>query len=126
MPVDEHDERAGARGPETGEGGAPLKFTEAAGGDAPSPLTPRGQRARWRRVVNRRNAMWTGIAAAAALIVLVVVTVRVRDLYAFSLKRNVDLESLELDGLELWVTFDEHGRSNFANLRLPEPDPNRR
>jgi translocation and assembly module TamB len=53
-------------------------------------------------------------------------TVRIEDLYAFNLRRNVNLEALEIDGLELWVKFDEQGRSNFGNLRLPEPDPNRR
>jgi translocation and assembly module TamB len=191
MPVDEHDERPGGR-----EGGepAPAKFTPAEGGlGGPSPLTPKGRRARWRRVVNRRNAMWTGVAAVAAVVLLVVVafllyrtgqvdriiarqlvdtfarygvraeigsfetkftprtaelrdlklydaqtgaligkidrvlaTVRVEDMWALSLRRNVGLEALELDGVELWVKFDEQGRSNFANLRLPAPDPNSR
>ena len=191
MPVDEHDER-----PERREGGegepAPVKFTED-GGSPPSPLTPKGRRARWRRVVNRRNAMWTGIVAVVAILALVIVavllyrsgqidrivarqivetfarygvraevgsfetkftprtaelrdlklydartgaqigeidrvlaTVRVEDMWALSLKRNVNLEALEMDGLELWVTFDEQGRSNFANLTMPPPDPNSR
>lgn len=53
-------------------------------------------------------------------------TVRIEDLYALNLKRNVNLESLEIDGLELWVKFDEAGNSNFRNLKLPAPDPNRR
>lgn len=53
-------------------------------------------------------------------------TVRIEDLYALNLRRNINLESLEVAGLQLWVTFDEQGRSNFANLTLPEPDPNRR
>lgn len=55
-----------------------------------------------------------------------VATVRVEDMWALSLRRNVNLESLELDGLELWVKFDEQGRSNFSNLRLPPPDENQR
>jgi hypothetical protein len=38
----------------------------------------------------------------------------------------VNLERLVVDGLELWVLFDEQGRTNFANIRLPEADPNRR
>ncbi|MBA2502376.1 MAG: translocation/assembly module TamB domain-containing protein [Pyrinomonadaceae bacterium] len=53
-------------------------------------------------------------------------TVRVEDLFALNLRRNIDLEALEIDGLEAWVTFDAEGRSNFGNLRLPAPDPNRR
>ncbi|MGH9944567.1 MAG: hypothetical protein ACRD9R_19650, partial [Pyrinomonadaceae bacterium] len=53
-------------------------------------------------------------------------TVRIEDLYAISLRRNVNLEALEIDGLEMWVAFDEQGRSNFRNLRLPPPDPNSR
>ena len=195
MPVDEHDDSApNAKGPEPA-GGEPVKFTEApaGGGDAPAPLTPRGRRARWRRVVNRRNAMWTGIAAVAAVVLLAVVavilyrtgqvdriiarqivetfseygiraeigsfetkfgprtaelkdvrlydaqtgaalgeidrilaTVRIEDMWALRLRRDVKLEAMELDGLELWVVFDEQGRSNFANLRLPAPDPNSR
>ncbi|HEX7173773.1 MAG TPA: translocation/assembly module TamB domain-containing protein [Pyrinomonadaceae bacterium] len=195
MPVDEHDDSApNAKGPEPA-GGEPVKFTEASAGgdDAPAPLTPRGRRARWRRVVNRRNAMWTGIAAVAAVVLLVIVavilyrtgqvdriiarqivetfseygiraeigsfetkfgprtaeikdvklydaqtgaalgeierilaTVRIEDMYALSLTRDVKLEAMELDGLKLWVVFDEQGRSNFSNLRLPAPDPNSR
>lgn len=52
--------------------------------------------------------------------------IRVEDLYALNLRRNVQLERLVVDGLELWVVFDEQGRTNFANIRLPEADPNRR
>lgn len=188
MPADERDEQ-----PATPPGPEPVKFTEAPADTAPAPLTPRGRRARWRRVVNRRNAMWTGVAAVSVLILAVVVafllyrtgqidriiarqlvdtfarygvraeigsfetkfgprtaelrdvklydaesgaqlgridrvlaTVRIGDMWALSTRRNVNLESLEMDGLELWVTFDEQGRSNFSNLRLPDPDPNSR
>ncbi|MBC7911409.1 MAG: hypothetical protein H7Y30_12960, partial [Pyrinomonadaceae bacterium] len=53
-------------------------------------------------------------------------TVRIEDLYALNLRRNVNLESLQIDGLEIWVKFDGQGRSNFSNLKLPAPDPNRR
>ncbi|HEV2913654.1 MAG TPA: translocation/assembly module TamB domain-containing protein [Pyrinomonadaceae bacterium] len=53
-------------------------------------------------------------------------TVRIEDLYALNLRRNVNLESLVIDGLEVWVEFDAEGRSNFGNLKLPPPDPNRR
>jgi translocation and assembly module TamB len=53
-------------------------------------------------------------------------TVRIEDLYALNLRRNVNLESLDIDGLEMWVKFDEQGRSNFRNLRLPERETNQR
>ncbi len=55
-----------------------------------------------------------------------VARISIEDLYALSLRRNVQLESLLIDGLELRVLFDEQGRTNFANIRLPEADPNRR
>jgi translocation and assembly module TamB len=53
-------------------------------------------------------------------------TVRVEDMYALSLRRNVNLESLEISGLKLWVKFDDQGRSNFRNIHLPPEDVNRR
>jgi len=53
-------------------------------------------------------------------------TVRIEDLYALNLRRNINLEALDINGLEAWVAFDEAGRSNFDNLRLPPPDPNQR
>ena len=52
--------------------------------------------------------------------------VRIEDLFALKLQRNINLETLEVEGLELWVTFDEQGGSNFDGLRLPPPEPNRR
>ena len=52
--------------------------------------------------------------------------VRIQDLYAFNLQRHVDLKDLKMEGLEVWVNFDEQGRSNFRNLRLPPPEPNKR
>ena len=53
-------------------------------------------------------------------------TVRIEDLYALNLRRNVNLQALEVDGLELWVKFDEQGNSNFRNLHLPPADENAR
>lgn len=53
-------------------------------------------------------------------------TVRIEDLYALNLRRNVNLEALDIDGLELWVKFDEQGRSNFRNLKMPESETNKR
>jgi translocation and assembly module TamB len=52
--------------------------------------------------------------------------VRVEDMWALSLRRNVNLESLDIEGLELWVKFDDQGRSNFRNIHLPPPRENQR
>lgn len=53
-------------------------------------------------------------------------TVRIEDLYAINLRRNINLKDLQIEGLELWVSFDAEGRSNFRNLHIPPPEPNRR
>src|SRR5256714_12310310 len=51
-------------------------------------------------------------------------TVRIEDLYALNLRRNINLKDLQIEGLELWVTFDAQGQSNFRNIHLPPPEPN--
>ncbi|MDT5120611.1 MAG: translocation and assembly module TamB [Acidobacteriota bacterium] len=56
----------------------------------------------------------------------ILATVRIDDLYAISLNRNVKLQDLQVDGLEVWVAFDKDGNSNFRNLHLPPPEPNSR
>lgn len=53
-------------------------------------------------------------------------TVRIEDLYALNLRRNINLKDLRIEGLEAWISFDEQGRSNFRNLHIPPPEPNRR
>src|SRR5713101_3911531 len=53
-------------------------------------------------------------------------TVRVEDLYALNLRRNINLKDLAVEGLELWVNFDSQGRSNFRNVHIPPPEPNAR
>jgi len=53
-------------------------------------------------------------------------TVRIEDLYALNLRRNINLKDLQIEGLELWVNFDAQGRSNFRNLHIPPPEPNQR
>jgi len=53
-------------------------------------------------------------------------TVRVEDLYALKLNREINLRDLKIEGLEAWVTFDEQGRSNFRNIHIPPPEPNKR
>ncbi|HYE12816.1 MAG TPA: hypothetical protein VD968_00045, partial [Pyrinomonadaceae bacterium] len=192
MPADEQDE---SRAPESPDEGAPLKFEQPPGG-GPSPLaplTPKGRRVGWRRVVNRRNAIWAGVVAAVAVVAIVLIAlilyrtgqvdriiarqivdtlakyniraevgsfetkfgprtvelrdlrlynsvtgapignierilakVRIEDMWALNLRRNVNLEELTVDRPEIWVTFDEQGRSNFSELKIPPPDPNSR
>jgi len=53
-------------------------------------------------------------------------TIRIEDLYALNLQRNINLKDLKIEGLEAWVTFDEQGRSNFRNIHIPPPETNRR
>src|SRR5712671_7828562 len=53
-------------------------------------------------------------------------TVRIEDLYALNLKRNINLKDLQIEGLDLWVTFDPQGLSNFRNIHIPPPQPNQR
>src|SRR5215471_19690113 len=53
-------------------------------------------------------------------------TVRIEDLYALRLRRDITLKDLQLEGLELWVQFDAQGNSNFSNLHIPPPEPNAR
>jgi translocation and assembly module TamB len=55
-----------------------------------------------------------------------VATIRIEDLYSLNLQRNINLKDLKIEGLEAWVTFDEQGRSNFRNIKIPPPDTNRR
>ncbi|MFN2577478.1 MAG: translocation/assembly module TamB domain-containing protein [Pyrinomonadaceae bacterium] len=53
-------------------------------------------------------------------------TVRIEDLYALRLRRDINLKDLQVEGLELWVKFDAQGNSNFHNLHIPPPEPNAR
>jgi translocation and assembly module TamB len=53
-------------------------------------------------------------------------TIRIEDLYALNLRRNINLRDLKIEGFEAWVTFDDQGRSNFRNIHVPAPEPNAR
>ena len=50
----------------------------------------------------------------------------VKDLYAWQLSRDISIDTTEINGAEIWVRFDENGRSNFANLKLIEDEPGAR
>jgi translocation and assembly module TamB len=52
--------------------------------------------------------------------------IRISDLYALNLRRNINLEDLKIEGFEAWVKFDEQGLSNFRNVHIPAPEPNAR
>jgi len=55
-----------------------------------------------------------------------VANIRIEDLYALNLQRNINLKDLRIEGFEAWVNFDEQGRSNFRNIHIPPPEPNKR
>jgi translocation and assembly module TamB len=46
----------------------------------------------------------------------------VKDLYAWQLSRDISIDTTDVTGAEVWVTFDEQGRSNFANIQLVEEE----
>ena len=46
----------------------------------------------------------------------------VEDLYAWQLSRDLSIDKTEISGAEVWVKFDENGKSNFSNLRLVEDE----
>jgi translocation and assembly module TamB len=56
----------------------------------------------------------------------ILATVRIEDLYALNLRRNINLKDLQVNNLELWVKFDADGNSNFRNIHLPPPEENKR
>ncbi|MBA3443052.1 MAG: translocation/assembly module TamB [Pyrinomonadaceae bacterium] len=80
------------------------------------------------RTVEMRNLVLYDATSGERLahIERLLATVRIEDLYALSLRRNINLESLQIDNLEAWALFNEQGLSNFRNIRLPPPDPNSR
>ncbi len=50
-----------------------------------------------------------------------VVEIRITDLYALNLKRNVVFQRLELSNLDLTVSIDENGKSNLDGLHAAPP-----
>lgn len=44
----------------------------------------------------------------------------VENLYAWQLSRDFKVDSTDITGAEVWVKFDENGKSNFSNLNLVE------
>jgi translocation and assembly module TamB len=50
----------------------------------------------------------------------------VRDLYSWQLSHDIAIDKTDINGAEVWVKFDENGRSNFANLHFVENEPGTR
>ena len=50
----------------------------------------------------------------------------VDNLYAWQLSRDLTVNTTDINGAEVWVKFDENGRSNFANLRFVEDESGQR
>ena len=50
----------------------------------------------------------------------------VDNLYAWSLSRDLKVNTTDINGAEVWVRFDENGRSNFSNLTLIEDQSGQR
>lgn len=44
----------------------------------------------------------------------------VKNLYEWQLNRDISIDTTDVDGAQVWVTFDESGRSNFSNLQFVE------
>jgi translocation and assembly module TamB len=49
----------------------------------------------------------------------------VQDLYSWQLSRDITVDTTDINGAEIWVKFDENGRSNFDDLTLVEGPPGR-
>ncbi len=47
----------------------------------------------------------------------------VSNLWSWQLSRDISIDKTEINGAEVWVRFDENGRSNFANIKLVEDQP---
>ena len=46
----------------------------------------------------------------------------VKNLYDWQLSRDISVDSTDINGVEVWVKFDENGKSNFSNLVLVEEE----
>ncbi|MCY7375709.1 MAG: translocation/assembly module TamB domain-containing protein [Pyrinomonadaceae bacterium] len=46
----------------------------------------------------------------------------IKDLYAWQLSRDISIDTTDIDGAEVWVKFDENGKSNFSNLKFIEDE----
>ncbi len=49
----------------------------------------------------------------------------VQDLYVWQLSRDITIDTTDITGAEVWIKFDENGKSNFSNLQLVEEGESR-
>src|SRR3954453_15283522 len=49
----------------------------------------------------------------------------VQDLYAWQLSRDLSIDTTDVSGADIWIKFDENGKSNFDELTLGEEGPGR-
>ncbi|HYJ91809.1 MAG TPA: hypothetical protein VEV84_10915, partial [Pyrinomonadaceae bacterium] len=49
----------------------------------------------------------------------------VQNLYSWQLSRDITVDSTEINGAEIWINFDQNGRSNYADLNLVEKEGGR-
>ncbi len=47
----------------------------------------------------------------------------VQDLYSLQLRRDISIDTTEIAGAEVWVKFDQNGKSNWSNLKFVEQEP---
>lgn len=71
-----------------------------------------------------RNATFTDILTGEKLFFIrdARLGLTVDNLYAWQLSRDISVNSTDINGAEVWVKFDENGRSNFSNLTLVEDE----
>ena len=50
----------------------------------------------------------------------------VDNLYAWQLSRDIKVNTTDINGAEVWIRFDENGRSNFSNLKFVEDQTGQR
>ncbi len=50
----------------------------------------------------------------------------VDDLYSWQLSRDIKVNTTDINGAEVWIRFDENGKSNFSNLKFVEDQTGQR
>lgn len=50
-------------------------------------------------------------------------TLTIADLYAWQLSRDINVDTTDINGAEVWVNFYEDGRTNYSDLNLVEGEP---
>ncbi|MEP7148338.1 MAG: translocation/assembly module TamB domain-containing protein [Acidobacteriota bacterium] len=50
----------------------------------------------------------------------------VDNLYSWQLSRDINVDTTDINGAEVWIRFDENGKSNFSNLTFVEEETGQR